>query len=90
MKRFQDSLGTLLSSLVYNRLNRNPPSIDDEAYQPNFNLLRENNSISFDSNSFFYIYIILVLIVTLFSMISTRRRRRLGGIFNKIKNIFYI
>ena len=79
MKRLQDSLGTLLSSLVYNRLNSESPSTDDGAYQPNFNLLDENNTNSFDSNSFFYICMILLLIVTLSSMISTRRRRRLGG-----------
>ena len=79
MKRLQDSLGSLLSSLVYNRLNSESPSTDDGAYQPNFNLLNENNSSSFDSNSFFYICMILLLIVTLSSMISTRRRRRLGG-----------
>ena len=79
MNRLQDSLGSILSSLVYNRLNSGLPSTDDGAYQPNFNLLDENNSGSFDSNAFFYICMILLLIVTLSSMISMRRRRRLGG-----------
>ena len=53
MNRLQDSLGSLLSSLVNNRLNNRLPSTDDGAYQPNFNLLTEFNSVSFDTNAFF-------------------------------------
>ena len=78
MNRLQDSLGNILSSLVNNRLNSGLPNTDDGAYQPNFNLLDENNSGSFNSTAFFYICMILLLIVTLSSMISMRRRR-LGG-----------
>ena len=79
MNRLQENLGTLISTLVNNRFNNGLPSSDDGAYQPNFNLLNENNSSSFDSNTFFYICMTLLLIITLTTMIISRRRRRLGG-----------
>ena len=61
MNRLQENLGTLISTLVNNRFNNGLPSSDDGAYQPNFNLLNENNSSSFDSNTFFYIVIIIII-----------------------------
>ena len=54
MNRFQNSLGNLLSTLVNNRFNNGLPSSDDGTYQPNLNLLNDNDSSSFDSNTFFY------------------------------------
>ena len=75
--RLQNELGNLLSSVINNRLNSGTPSTDDGAYQPNFNLLDNGNSRSFDTNTFFYIFMILLAIVTLSTMI--RSRRRIGG-----------
>ena len=76
--RLQTELGNLLSSAAFNRLNSANPSTDDGSYQPNFNLLDDNTSRSFDTNTFFYICMILLAIVTLSSMIGSRRRR-IGG-----------
>ena len=78
INRFQESLGTLISTLVNNRYNNGLPSTDDGNYQPNFNLLDENNTGSFDANTFFYICMILLALVT-FSSLLSNRRRRLGG-----------
>ena len=75
--RLQNELGNLLSSVINNRLSSGTPSTDDGAYQPNFNLLDNGNSRSFDTNTFFYIFMILLAIVTLSTMI--RSRRRIGG-----------
>ena len=77
INRLQNELGNLLSSVINNRLNSGTPSTDDGAYQPNFNLLDNGNSRSFDTNTFFYIFMILLAIVTLSTMI--RSRRRIGG-----------
>ena len=79
MNRFKNSLGTLISTLVNNRFNNGLPSSDDGAYQPNLNLLNENDSSSFDSNTFFYICMTILLLITLTTMITSRRRRRIGG-----------
>ncbi len=75
--RLQNELGNLLSSVINNGLSSGTPSTDDGAYQPNFNLLDNGNSRSFDTNTFFYIFMILLAIVTLSTMI--RSRRRIGG-----------
>ena len=79
MNTLQNHLGTLISTLVNNRLNSGTPSSDDGAYQPNFNLLNQNDPGSFDSNALFYICMTILAIVTLSSIISSRRRRRFGG-----------
>ena len=76
--RLQTELGNLLSSVASNRLNSANPSTDDGSYQPNFHLLDDNTSSSFDSNTFFYMCIILLAIATLSSLFSSRRRR-IGG-----------
>ena len=78
INRLKTSLGALISTLVNNRINSGLPSTDDGSYQPNFNLLDDNNSGSFDGNILLYICMILLAIVTLSSMLS-RRRRQLGG-----------
>ena len=75
--RLQTELGNLLSSVAFNRLNSANPSTDDGSYQPNFNLLDDGNSRSFDTNTFFYIFMILLAIVTLSTMLGSRRR--IGG-----------
>ena len=75
INRLQESLGTLISTLVNNRVNTGLPSSDDGTYQPNFNLLNQNNPTSFDSNTFFYICMILLLLITLATMLTSRRRR---------------
>ena len=77
MNSFQTQLENLLSTIVNHRLNSGTPSTDDGAYQPNFNLLDNNNSRSFDTNTFFYFCLILLAIVTLSTMMSSRRR--IGG-----------
>ncbi len=79
MNRLQNSLGTLLSSMVQNQYNNGLPSTDDGSYQPNLNLLNENNPSSFNANLFFYIFMILLAIVTISSLLGSRRRRILGG-----------
>ena len=76
--RLQTELGNLISSAAFNRLNSHNHSTDDGPYQPNFHLLDNNTSSSFDTNTFFYICMILLAIVTLSSMIGSRRRR-IGG-----------
>ena len=76
--RLQTELGNLLSSVAFNRINSGNPTTDDGSYQPNFSLLDDNSSRSFDTNTFFYICMILLAIVTLSSMIGSRRRR-IGG-----------
>jgi hypothetical protein len=68
-------LSNLLTALVNNRINSGSPSTDDgSSYQPNFNLLDQGYSTTFDANTFFYICMILLAIVTLTSMMGTRRR----------------
>ena len=79
MNRFQTQLGNLLTSVINNGINSRLPSTDDGAYRPNLNLLDQNNSSSFDTNTFFYICIILLAIVTLSTMIGSRRRRIVGN-----------
>ena len=79
MNILQNHLGTFISTLVNNRLNSGTPSSDDGSYQPNLNLLNLNDPDSFDSNTLFYICLTILAIVTLSSIISSRRRRRLGG-----------
>ena len=79
MNRFQTQLGNLLSSVINNRINSGFPRTDDGAYQPNLNLLDQNNSGSFDANTFFYICMILLAIVTFSTMIGSRRRRIVGN-----------
>ena len=79
MNRLQNSLETLLSSMVQNRYNNGLPSTDDGEYQPNFNLLNENSSSSFNANLFFYIFMILLALVTISSFLGSRRRRIIGG-----------
>ena len=76
--RLQTELENLLSSVAFNRINSGNPTTDDGSYQPNFNLLDDNSSRSFDTNTFFYIFMILLAIATLSSMIGSRRRR-IGG-----------
>ena len=79
MNALQTQLSNLLTTLVNNRINSGSPSTDDgSSYQPNFNLLDQDNSTTFDANTFFYICMILLAIVTLSSMIGTRRRG-IGG-----------
>ena len=75
--RLQTELGNIISSAANNRINSGLPSTDDGAYQPNLNLLEQNNSGSFDTNTFIYICMILLAIVTFSSMF--RSRRRIGG-----------
>ena len=79
MNALQTQISNLLTALVNNRINSGSPSTDDgSSYQPNFNLLDQDNSTTFDANTFFYICMILLAIVTLSSMIGTRRRG-IGG-----------
>ena len=77
INRLQTELGNIISSAANNRINSGLPSTDDGAYQPNLNLLEQNNSGSFDTNTFIYICMILLAIVTFSSMF--RSRRRIGG-----------
>ena len=79
MNRFQTELGNLLSSVINHRINSDLPNTDEGVYQPNLNLLDQNNSSSFDTNTFFYICMILLAIVTFSTMIGSRRRRILGN-----------
>ena len=79
MNALQTQLSNLITALVNNRINSGSPSTDDgSAYRPNFNLLDQGNSTTFDANTFFYICMILLAIVTLSSMMGTRRRG-IGG-----------
>ena len=78
MNALQNHLGNLVTSLVNNRLNSGQPNSDDGSYQPNFDLLNQDNSDSLGSNALFYILMIIIAFVTLSSFISSRRRR-LGG-----------
>ena len=78
MNALQNHLGNLISSLVNNRLNSGQPNSDDGTYQPNFDLLNQDNSDSLGSNALFYIFMIIIAFVTLSSFINSRRRR-LGG-----------
>ena len=85
MNALQTQISNLLTALVNNRINSGSPSTDDgSSYQPNFNLLDQDNSTTFDANTFFYICMILLAIVTLSSMIGTRRRG-IGGNRSKLK-----
>ena len=77
INRLQTELGNIISSAAYNRINSGLSSTDDGAYQPNLNLLEQNNYGSFDTNTFIYICMILLAIVTFSSMF--RSRRRIGG-----------
>ena len=78
MNALQNNLGSLISTLVNNRLNSGQPNSDDGSYQPNFDLLNQDSSDSLVSNALFYIFMIIIAFVTLSSFISSRRRR-LGG-----------
>ena len=79
MNALQTQLSNLLTAVVNNRINSGAPSTDDgSSYRPNFNLLDQGNSTTFDANTFFYICMILLAIVTLSSMMGTRRRG-IGG-----------
>ena len=78
MNALQNHIGNLISSLVNNRLNSGQPNSDDGTYQPNFDLLEQDNSDSLGSNALFYIFMIIIAFVTLSSFINSRRRR-LGG-----------
>lgn len=79
MNALQNQLSNLITALVNNRINSGSPSTDDgSSYRPNFNLLDQGNSTTFDANTFFYICMILLAIVTLSSMMGTRRRG-IGG-----------
>ena len=78
MNALQNHIGNLISSLVNNRLNSGQPNSDDGTYQPNFDLLNQDNSDSLGSNALFYIFMIIIAFVTLSSFINSRRRR-LGG-----------
>ena len=75
MNRFLTELGNLLTSVANNGINSRLPSTDDGTYQPNLNLLEQNNSWSFDTNTIFYICMILLAIATFSSMVGIRRRR---------------
>ena len=79
MNRFQEHLTNLLTTLINNRMRSGTPSTDDGNYQPNLNLLEDNNTGSFDGNTFFYVFLILLGIVTLSSILSSRRGRRIRG-----------
>ena len=79
MNALQTQLSNLITALVNNRINSGSPSTDyGSSYRPNFNLLDQGNSTTFDANTFFYICMILLAIVTLSSMMGTRRRG-IGG-----------
>jgi hypothetical protein len=75
MNTILTELSNIFTALANNRINSGSPSTDDgSSYQPNFNLLDQGYSTTFDANTFFYICMILLAIVTLTSMMGTRRR----------------
>ena len=80
----QTQFGNMISSVISNNISGMTSRSDDGTFEPNLNLLDNQNIHSFDLNSIFYFCMIIAAIVMFSSLFNTRRARIMGGNTSKL------
>ena len=81
----QTQLGNMLSSVITNNISGSVSRSDDGTFEPNLHLLDNQNTRSFDLNSFFYFCMVIIAMVMFSRIFNTRRGRVAGGNTSKLQ-----